>query len=965
MLTRAIEHFDGLGARTCFVDLSGVSVSEACERLAKIARRCARNAPAHGNALLACDNVPSCDEAEAEDLVRVFRQIVSTGTRLLVSLLPEGEVLAEVFGEACCYWSCNIASPRPEGGDELLAYDRFTKGVPRLCVAYEAVAPDLGGDPFTDPVFQEAYLDVVDSVLRPTLMGEERLLRAALLLLGSGDLSDARDLLGVVDADLWRLLSRDAPLFGLDAVTDTFRCVGCDSSAALSLCQPMIASVLSHTPRLVGRAAAVLADRGELSRARLAMSLVPMRAERCAFALRWSADFMEHGEVEVVREAMQAAREQGWSDLAGLVESQCLAFALLGQGGVDAHLRRVGSADSAPAATAALALGCRGLLQRLGEGASAAPPRPANALQERLGLLERMLWHIMRGDVSEARTLALSTPDRLSEPSVSVAVICVGYLLSTLLVGAVPDDEEVLALREADAFVEVAGLHDMRVALSSMVSLGLTLGGSDRLTHSFERDIHRADRYGDRILQGLYMMAEGVRDLRARTYAHSHVRLRQAAGLFDGANARYYACVARLFDSVVRMLLDARVSRYDLQACEGGSPTLDRVVSMVGAAIGETRSRRFSAPGGRPCPQDVHWVVNILVNDCREVSAKVRRVMPKAWLMSVRRGVAEVDAFGGRLLAEGYACDTGALRTRDREPVDVTALDPGAASRVQIRLLGGFDVRIDGVSPGAQVFERRRAKSVLALLASVPGHTLKRFTIMESVWPEYDFATANRCLYAATTVLRAETSGRMGAEVSDVVTSNKTERTLSLDPEFVWCDVDEFERVAHEILDGRCEDRRIVTLCRIVEDLYRGKLFVPPTDGDGIVASRARELNTLYADAMVVGADAALRVGSGMLACRFAAKAHEADDLREDAVKALVSALCAVGRHVEADRCYESYVSHVVDVTKRPPSRDLREAVDNLSIREARRSGGRLRRVQRAMGEQQAAGQLALDLGDV
>ncbi len=142
--------------------------------------------------------------------------------------------------------------------------------------------------------------------------------------------------------------------------------------------------------------------------------------------------------------------------------------------------------------------------------------------------------------------------------------------------------------------------------------------------------------------------------------------------------------------------------------------------------------------------------------------------------------------------------------------------------------------------------------------------------------------------------------------------------------------MDVFEEKARQVLDLEGSDREVVALSRELEELYRGDLFVPPTDGMGVVQTRARELKDLYADSMIVAAHAASNLGMKTLACRFAQHAHAADELREDAVRILVIALCAAGRKVEAERCYEKYVGHMVDISRRPPSRHLRKEMQSL-----------------------------------
>ena len=54
--------------------------------------------------------------------------------------------------------------------------------------------------------------------------------------------------------------------------------------------------------------------------------------------------------------------------------------------------------------------------------------------------------------------------------------------------------------------------------------------------------------------------------------------------------------------------------------------------------------------------------------------------------------------------------------------------------RVKLRLLGGFDVHVDGVAVGDR-WPTRRASELVQLLAIAPGHRLVRDEVIEALWP--------------------------------------------------------------------------------------------------------------------------------------------------------------------------------------------------------------------------------------
>lgn len=135
----------------------------------------------------------------------------------------------------------------------------------------------------------------------------------------------------------------------------------------------------------------------------------------------------------------------------------------------------------------------------------------------------------------------------------------------------------------------------------------------------------------------------------------------------------------------------------------------------------------------------------------------------------------------------------------------------------------------------------------------------------------------------------------------------------------VSCDVEEMRACAREAVDGE-DDAAVLQMARQVERLYAGDLYSPPADHSGFVALRKEELRTLYVDAMVAGADAALRLERKRTASRFAANALAVDDMREDAVIALATALRADGRDMEADVQCRRYTRRLSQATGRSPS---------------------------------------------
>ena len=216
---------------------------------------------------------------------------------------------------------------------------------------------------------------------------------------------------------------------------------------------------------------------------------------------------------------------------------------------------------------------------------------------------------------------------------------------------------------------------------------------------------------------------------------------------------------------------------------------------------------------------------------------------------------------------------------------------------------------------------------MLEYMALERSSSLKRFRLVDQVWPECDYVTGFNRAYQATSALR-----KMIAEIDptlDPFVASRTSKEITLDMGLVSCDVDEFKVIAREASDAE-SDEVALKLARRAEKLYEGDLYLPPKDATGFIAALRAELRALYADAMVAGAGAALRLGHCRTAARMAHGALIADDLREDAMIVLIKALRESGRSREAAKRYAAFASRLADRTSGGVSQELAEAAAGL-----------------------------------
>jgi DNA-binding SARP family transcriptional activator len=73
---------------------------------------------------------------------------------------------------------------------------------------------------------------------------------------------------------------------------------------------------------------------------------------------------------------------------------------------------------------------------------------------------------------------------------------------------------------------------------------------------------------------------------------------------------------------------------------------------------------------------------------------------------------------------------------------------------IYLSLLGGFSVRLDSREVPEAAFARRKARSLLKLLALRPGYQLHRYQAMDLLWPNLSPRAAAAQLYKAVHHIR-------------------------------------------------------------------------------------------------------------------------------------------------------------------------------------------------------------------
>lgn len=923
--------------RVCSLDLRGSSDGEAVRKFVNFARVAVKNS-ATKRVLAVCKGLPPADESELQRELSAIRRMREAGCFVVIGMLPEALQLSEGLPEATCYRTRDLLMGLPKRLRRTngLARDMIvaTHGIPLLVRTVSKVRSRDLGHVASDPGYVENLGLLVAETLRDTLMDEEREVRCALLLLGDGTIEDLRRVLRRCDDEILASVSSNSPVCGLKLPEGGFRCVATDTYEGLSAVYGSLSPVASEFPGTVAAVAEVLAERGEWNRSAVVCNMAPDGLRQTTLAIMNASEFIDVGEASLVADAVERASQFGLG-IATQTREAKRALRLLRQDCGSVRCPAEGSACSGVANGLAwpdYMEEVRALCRGIGVASPIPPSRQPRGTEAALSHMAESLRLLLGGRFPDAFGEALKARSLLADRDGSLlsALLSDVYYLSTGMSGAMPTEEEA-AWHEASAQT-LEGRSPLLASLHKAVPtvVGIMMG-RDVDNGDVEALARLLERSGDAMLKAVACVALTVSDLRRGAVIRAGVRLNQVretlARLGDPSPYLQESC--RILGALIEAEEGGPLG-VDLKECEGGSRELDQVCELLIDAVGARSVSRAPAAATPPrVPSGAAWLVNLLLNDFGRLSERFSAAVPPGW----SRELAQMGAVATVASDQSERSVDEALEGL-LEPLD-EACEVDEDHALKISLLGRLSVSVAGEGVPAASFERRRAKELLVLLAAAPQHQVKRYKIMESVWPDADYVAGQQRVYEATSVLRHVMGGRVGTRGEGPLLTNRTERTLSLNPKCVIVDVDGFERVARKALDGEGDNRLVLAAARRAETIYQGDLFVPANDGIGLVEQRRRELRRLYADVMVAGTLAALRVCRTLTAARFARNAYEADGMREDAIKLLVATLVATGRVSEAEKEYKVFCNRVVERTHRPPSRDLRDAVSKLL------SGGR------------------------
>jgi len=877
------------------------------------------------------DGLPEDDERNVEREVRAVRKLVQGGFVVVIAVRPEAELIAERLPEALCLRSYDLALRLPSReAEDLWA---LTHGVPALARACcdDADCSDGALDGSTSYGPMLAY--VVREHLRTNLSLEDRRLRLAMVLLGSGTRDDLSLICRHVDRDDLSWLAAHAPFFGIeDKRSMTFCCAGVASVEGLKLCAHALGGVMCEMGDVAPLVVEALMERGDVERASNVCGLCHLAEDRARLGCRYGVDFISVGSVELVREALSLHQEGIALDepvRGARLAAYALASLSTDNAGACATCKEelpleAGDPYEFHALRHARLMGrCRELRREAAPAPVASFEPDDDALSRSLVTHARAMGLMYEGKFSEAYAMLLDNPVRMACDDLAKALLEIDFSVCATLVGESQSTADQERAHKAVGLVSAAspkrlGRYQDCVALMLDIVMGSTADAS-----GLEAGIRTAEKCGDAMTLAVMLMVSAAADLRASQLARAHVRASHARDLAERGSAPYVAECARLIDAVVCLRLGDAGQLRDMAAGSKDARSVPRdlaaLLSHAKAMTELSRHRRrmpsLGALSLHVCDRNILWLLNVLLSSVGGLTAPFIEILPESWEWAVRlvtsheaepKIVSQATTEEPRVarplpVISACDCDLGAL--------------PGDRP-VHVRLLGGLEVTVGDVVIPAHTLDRRRARLLLVGLCLAPGHCIRRFEMVDLLWPGADFARGLQHLYECTSALRVAL-GCKRHKIKPIV-SSRLEGTLSLDDAIVACDIDEFECEASATISGRGDASEVLAHAYAADALYRGDLCAV-ADYASVTAPRRRAaLKRLYIDAMVFASELALDEGKSAQAVQLAHNAYLSDVSREDSAALLARSLTMAQRMTEAREVCEGFLAREEQVGHGP-----------------------------------------------
>lgn len=891
---------DGGGRQPVFLDLSELAASAQANAFAVVDDLLTgeRVDSEDDELVLVFDGLHGLEEHHCARIARMATRLVRRGTVLLLGS-SECALLCDMLPEHRLVGARDLLALRSELAswargldDEAMLRDLFaaTGGIPSLVEARV-----MASSPRDDPSSRcAAYRRrrgslLLDSVTCP-LIEDERRLRCALVLLGSGSLEEVAALGVPLSAELVASTREECPVLGIDALGVRFSVVG--SGTCPAAC---VDEVSWRYPDLVFEAVQRLVSRGALSQAIAVAERCVDSIDMLSVAATFPAEILDAGGASLLRSTLATSAPVHCDALdlsrvrAVLEVAECggadLSDRALGSGPVAEQVRLLGRVRDLYAEGPALPW------RRADDGGreGGVTSLVRDATRTRLAVHLQARSHILSGAFGEAlRVLAREEGRSDGSATLGGALMAVDAYVCARLLGKVVSLGEKAALADALAFLRASVPDPWAVYEEALCWVADTACGASTGCGGALEALAAADGHGDGAVASMVRCGMALGEL-ARGELDDATAHAQAA--LEGHGGPWVSRCCSLVAAVASMLRGEGCG----VGVDWGSGPLGAAAEVVAYGLGGARDgareRRIrSRLASQGCDAASALLVGAAISLDREGADGLWRLLPETWRGAVRARRGWVD----RSVPEG-----------DR---------PG----VRVSVLGGLRVTVDGreVPPSSW---RRGSAQLVEYLAVREGHRAYRNELLPAFWPDRSQEACLQAFYQMTSAVRRAV-GR-GRERDPVVVCRNG--VVALSEPLVECDVDGLRAALAAVFGPGSDERRVDAALKAMA-LYSGGLHVPETGPafEFLVAERDR-LECRYVDALVRGAALSAGCSREHDGIVLAQAAWGLCPARDDAVACYVRMLMAAHRFSEAAQVCRDHARAVDEVYGSPPSPEL------------------------------------------
>ena len=873
--------------------------------------------------LVVIHSLMPCDEALAKRLSRLISRLCEYGYNFVITVAPEASQVLSYLHHPVVIHGSELTVDRISLGSfvscvhhaQVESIFSSTFGIPQLvrpALEYLNRYPRQNIPLESMYCLRDAAKKYILDGFRDTLISDDKNMRLAMFLLGSGTLEDIDKVVGKPCGDLFASLCDASPFYNASPLNKTFCCAYVSNHKSLDGVRYELSSYAELKPEIIKRCIEVLLEHGKITRAVKVASLFCAEQTWLSIALEWPLELINSGEGQIIRTAVLKCE-----DHARIFEKNCAQAALQVIDGKYESAQQTFEGMPAP-------LGSRQteiyqqliwLMEALRPAAGTFSDSPSESVLDgtyELAHAWYVHWcvkrYIMHGDIKKAFAELLiqgvpSKIDSLTDALLAIDFAAVQRFASDHVLGA----GFVLQERIAEFMnqTDYTFLSDCFTAFC--LGLDALAGATDQLPE-LERITNKLISSGFKMEAAALLICGAIQSMYEKSRLQAYVLTERADSLlkepmpFLSAHIRYLQVALNICmnagngdDACIthtECLTDKNCVEWLLEKVFVGEKS-----KLVVAA---KRLKKYAVP------EVMLPLLAVLAKTCGKLSEVLVDAMPLTWRSKIDRFAADRQAMlkkheSDRLLA-------------DAKPHEL-----------RIQVLGELVVYVDGVPVSEMSWKRHMAKNLMALLAVTPGHSLTRLQITSALWPDCDYAQARDRLYVTLTAARRAVSIEHGG-CPFICTGGGR---IWLASECVTVDMDEFVSACHKVFSAGYSNKQLLEEAMRVSALYTG-VVCAMDDVLGLSLAAREDTCKRFIDVCLLGAYAALAEKELSRAEWLADMAYREDDLREDTLKVLLEVYVAQGRVADAKELFTKYARKLSEVTGLSPSCELKRLLQTM-----------------------------------